>query len=635
MTLLNPLLLLFGLLAVPILALYMLKLRRREVAVSSTLLWQQVLRDRQANAPWQRLRRNLLLFLQLTILAALVLALARPALRLPVVASGSVVVLLDASASMNATDVTPSRFEVGRAAARRLIEGLANGAQMTLIAVKAQPQILVAREDDRDELRRALAAAIPSEGAANWETALALAAAAAVGSETVTTVIISDGGLPSEGLPPIPGEIRYLPIGHSGENLAVSALALRPSGNTVELFVGVSNYGDSERLAVLSLYRNGALLTAQEMSVPAGKQAQLSLYDLPSDAAVFQARLSPAAGETADVFPLDDAAFAVYQPPRKGRALVVTANPNGNFFLEQILTVMPGITPFRSLSQPGDAPKLPAEPFDLYVFDGYLPAELPEGPLLIINPPPTLLFSTSGVFSDTGKVEIADDPLTAYVDWSNVHVLRARQVQPPPWAKVLIRAEGGALVFAGEDNRRRIAVVTFDLRDSDLPLHVTFPILFANLLDYLATGQTFEAPDGLQPGSGLTIRLPAEAQKVVITSPRGSVYILESGEGRLTFDQTDELGVYAMNYLGRDSSFADFFAVNLFGTGESEIAPRQSIRLGRATLTAAAPTEMGQCELWPWLAALALAVAMMEWWVYHNRQAGKVRLMDKMAGSVR
>jgi hypothetical protein len=94
MNFLAPVALLFGLLAIPILALYLLKLRRREVKVSSTLLWEQVLSDREVNAPWQRLKRNLLLFLQLLILAALVLALARPASR-SAITSGSVVVVLD------------------------------------------------------------------------------------------------------------------------------------------------------------------------------------------------------------------------------------------------------------------------------------------------------------------------------------------------------------------------------------------------------------------------------------------------------------------------------------------------------------------------------------------------------------
>jgi len=125
MSFLSPLGLLFGLLAVPILILYMLKLRRREVEVSSVMLWQMLLRDREANAPWQRLKRNLLLLLQLLLLAALVIALARPFLRVPAIAAGTVVVLLDASASMNATDArsVPNRFEAAKAAARQLIDG--------------------------------------------------------------------------------------------------------------------------------------------------------------------------------------------------------------------------------------------------------------------------------------------------------------------------------------------------------------------------------------------------------------------------------------------------------------------------------------------------------------------------------
>ena len=105
MGLLAPLGLALAGLSIPILILYMLRLRRRDVLVSSTLLWQRLLRDREANAPWQRLRQSLLLFLQLLILALLTLAMTRPFVPAPVVVSGSVVVLLDTSASMQARDV--------------------------------------------------------------------------------------------------------------------------------------------------------------------------------------------------------------------------------------------------------------------------------------------------------------------------------------------------------------------------------------------------------------------------------------------------------------------------------------------------------------------------------------------------
>ena len=63
---LAPLALLWLLLLVPaIVLLYLLKLRRREVVVSSIMLWTRLLQEAQANAPFQKLRRHLLLLLQL------------------------------------------------------------------------------------------------------------------------------------------------------------------------------------------------------------------------------------------------------------------------------------------------------------------------------------------------------------------------------------------------------------------------------------------------------------------------------------------------------------------------------------------------------------------------------------------
>jgi uncharacterized protein with von Willebrand factor type A (vWA) domain len=220
----------------------MLKMRAGEVRVSTTLLWQAVLKDRQANTPWQKLRRNLLLLLQLLILTGLVAALARPAVAIPSVSAGSIVVVLDASASMNASDVEPTRFEAARSVVRTLINGLSGNARMTLIQAGYQPKVLISAEDDREKLRKALQTASPSNGTTDWKTAFALAAGAASaekGSQPATIVIVSDGGLPETGLPPLPGDVEYIPVGTSAENLAISALALRPSGNQLEMFARI------------------------------------------------------------------------------------------------------------------------------------------------------------------------------------------------------------------------------------------------------------------------------------------------------------------------------------------------------------------------------------------------------------
>src|SRR5690606_30850753 len=107
--------------AVPaLLVLYFLKLRRRPLRVSSTLLWEEAVRDLQVNVPLRMLRFSWLLVLQLLILTLFLLALARPALRVQGETPPRVVLLIDRSASMSARDGTDgrTRLEDARAAAR-------------------------------------------------------------------------------------------------------------------------------------------------------------------------------------------------------------------------------------------------------------------------------------------------------------------------------------------------------------------------------------------------------------------------------------------------------------------------------------------------------------------------------------
>jgi len=638
-SLLAPAMLLTALLAVPILLLYMLKLRRQEVSVSSTLLWQQLLRDRQANTPWQRLKRSLFLLLQLLILALLVLALARPALPAPSPVSGPTVLLLDASASMNASDAAPTRFAAAQAAAAGMLDGLPANAAVTVILAGAQPRLLASAETDRLALRRALAAAQPEQGSADWPAALALAAGAA-SDERSAIVVLSDGGLPQNGLPPLPVEAHYLPVGQSADNLAVAALAVRPAAAGPQLFVSVHNYAGEPRQVVLSFYAGEQLFAARQITVPAQQNQDVLLDNLPQtanaqDVQRYMARLSPPAGESGplDFLPLDDQAEALYRPAATGRVLLLS---KGNLFLRQLLGSLPGIQPF--LLVPGEdlQTRLTQERYDVYILDGIVPADLPPGNLLILNPPENAFFQVNGSFSDMRQIQTADHTLTRFVDWKNVHVRSARQVVLPDWAQWLVRSQAGPLVFAGETAGRRLAVVTFDLHDSDLPLQITYPILFANLIQYLAPAQNLSAAgdeaqpaafalgagDSLQirPGEGILVHPAGEAGSARVTLPDGSRQSLTLEQGKALFQGTQQTGVYTLDYPGHPELGSDAFAVNLFDPGESAIAPQSEIRLGQTQLRAGGGEDAGQHELWPWLAALALVVLLLEWLLYQQYQ---------------
>lgn len=612
---LTPLFLAVAGLAVPILVLYMLKLRRREVEISSTHLWQMVLRDREANAPWQRLRRNLLLLVQLLLLALLTLALARPFLPASGVARGTVIVLLDASASMQATDVTPSRFEVARQAVRDLIDSLPSDSRLTLIVVGAQPQVLASGLADKAILRDSLAVAEPGLTSGDWAAAFALASGTAPSSSTAETsiVIVSDGGLPAD-LPPLPGEVRYVPIGSSARNLGIEALSLRAGSASPELFARIVNYSPADLSASLSLFIGDLLFTSQIINVPAGQVFDFSLSDLPAGLAVYTLQLTAVgqAEASPDDFPLDDVAWAVYQPPAAGRALLVA--PQGNLFLQNMLAATPGLQAQRLVSL-----TTAIDPnFNLYVLDSVSPTlPISNAEVLLVNPLNDQFVTLGGVFTNTAITRVAsDDPLMRYVDFSTVRILRARQVTVPVGWRVLVEAEGGPLVLAGTLNGRRLAVFTFRLQDSDLPLQLAFPILMTNLLDYLAPGQAFNAPDGLRPGDTLTLKPAGGDRALAIITPNGTQYQAATSDQDVLFSATDQLGVYQavsnQNFLGA-------FVVNLFSPEEASIGPADNIRVGAAQVGTAPPAALGEMELWPWLAVLALAVLGGEWWLYHRR----------------
>ena len=619
MSFLAPLALLLSILAIPIVLLYMLRLRRRETEVSSTYLWRQLLQDREANAPWQKLRRNLLLLLQLLTLALLIFALMRPFTEIPTVTTGRVVLLLDASASMNATDVQPSRFAAAQQEALELASALSAQDSMTVIRVSDVPEVLASATNDLTLLRAAIQGAEVSQASADWPAALTLAAGGAVGVEHFSIVLISDGGLPFD-LPAVPGEIRYIPVGESGENVAITAMAARArAGEIPQVFVELTNFGDSIAEVILSLELDGTLDRAQRYTIPAMSVREVFYTDLNGEFTTLSAGLTRATGsEVPNHLALDDRAWTVYNPPGAGRVLLMSP---GNIYLRQALTSLPGIEPFQGQIANG----LPTgQEFDLYVLDGWLPEDgvLPPGDLLIIDPPASSrLFEVLGRSSATGEPRVVpDDVRTRYVNFNNVNVLDFMLLDGVEWADPLVTVEGGPLLLAGMVDGRQVAILTFDLHRSDLPLQITWPILLANLMEWYTPAQTVPTTDGLLVGDTLALSPPFEADRVRVTRPDGETSTIRIGQDAPIYTDTALPGVYTVDtFAGSDLLQSEVFAVNLFARVESLIAPAEQLRIGASQVSEAAREELGQREFWPLIALGALALLMLEWWLYHRQ----------------
>lgn len=601
MNVLNPWALTAALIAIPIVLLYLLRLHRNERAVSSTMLWQQVVLDREANTLWQRLRRNLLLLLQLLTLAFLVFALVRPYLNLPATLSGRLIVLLDGSASMRATDVSPTRFDAAKAEIRQLIDELGPNSEMSIILVDGSPHALTSATINQGELNAALDGAKPSLVSANWSAGVALAIAASGGNQSgsdATTVIVSDG-INADDVQLLAGNVRYIPIGSSSDNIAISNLSLRKTTRGLAAFVRVANTGTQDDRVLVSVHSDNVLQDARTLSVSAGQSASFLVTGIDPQVESVRASIDQAGHNT---LPVDDVAYVVNARDSKRKVLLLSA---GNRFLEQSLAALPNLQVTRAITPPVTGAD---RAFDLYVLDG-LSMTLPAHANVVFVGAQSV-FTTSGTFSNTAFVSSEQHPILANVDWRTVNSTDVRRINTPTWLKPIVESQGGPILFAGElagaDSAfGRVVLIPFDLRRSDLPLQVAFPILIANTVEWLAPPQGLNISSSVKPGDVVPLNKDA-----IVQLPDGSRMAVD----QRGFAQTDQLGVYRV----QDNDVSGVFAVVFSNPAESKIAPNLQLQVGGITPSAQVKPQFTQREMWSWLAVVALGLLMVEWWVYQR-----------------
>jgi len=624
MSFLAPFALLSALIIGPIIvAMYLLKLRREDRRVSSTFLWQRIVRDVEANAPWQKLRRNLLLLLQLLLLALLALALARPFFRTAGIAGRNLILIIDRSASMQATDVAPSRLEAAKRQAIDLIDQLPDGGRATVIAAGGQMEVPVAATTDRRQLRDAIdGISTRNGGGSDLAQALTLAAALSSREADSEVAIISDGNVTFPPEIKMPATVRYFPIGQRRENVAISAVALQPSAAGQTLFAQATNYGPSAATRRMDIYLDDTLFNAYNLTLDPTREQSI-VAEVPAQVRKAEARL---VDETnTDALPADDRGYAV---STAGEGTNVRLISPGNRFLETALGLLPSVkttlVPTSTATFTETAAQVP-----LTILDAVVPATLPPGNLFFIAPT-----RSTDYFSITGQIDFpalrpapGDEPLLKDVKLSEVSVRVADKIAPGAWARVVVDGDGGPMLLAGEKDGRRIVVLAFDLHDSDLPLQVAFPLLLSNIVGYLAPGSGAEAAQ-LAPGQPLALQVDPSITAVRVTRPDGQVVPLEVKDSQAIYADTDSLGAYVVEqFLGDKLITRKRFAVNMFSADESKIAPQAELKIQQTSglQQATAGERVGRQEFWRWLAAIALVVLVIEWLVYQRNGIAYLR----------
>ncbi len=653
-----------------LLVLYFLKLRRRPVRVSSTMLWVARTRDVQVNVPLRWLRPSWLLFLQLLILALFLLALARPAIDAGGPQASRLVLVIDRTASMSARDGSGgTRLDDARSAAIDLIDrvvGGPGGAEACVVGLAHEARSLTGFLRDRAALKAAVRAIEPSDQPGGLGPALRLAGALLTsGDEGEDTgreaaadkggmvVLFSDGSFPAGELPGLSaGEFRFERAGPpeasatDRDNLGIVAVAARrdyEDPGTVRVFARIQNAASAPASASLVLTLDGEALERRAVTVPASDpqphatpgQMSLTMEARTTGSGILTLRLA-----RDDLLVADDTASVVLAPAARPRIILVI--PDGadmegrsggdgpEWLLADPLRELRARS-FRILRASAYEQALTSESglsADLVVFDRVRPSRLP--------PVPTISFG-SGIPLDGGQLASGFGSGTHVLSWDRssptlrnvsldtLFVARPMAFMPAsegaPAVRELARGRDGPLIVEVRNGPARRIIVAFELAQSTWPLDFGFAIFLADGVDYL----TLRGEDQVTGGSAtFTTSQPAEIE----ASPggggdlvlRGPIEIHdrpgEPGDSRVPLGVLERAGVYRVE-TERAAPGAEprWLAVNLLDETESALRTRDALSVsGEPAPTGGAET--GPREIWHWFVTIALILLAIEWFLH-------------------
>jgi hypothetical protein len=623
--------------------LYFLKLKRREVTVSSTYLWRSALDDMRVNSPLQRLRMNLLLLLQALALLLLLLALARPVSSLGLTGTDTVL-LIDVSASMQATDGAGgrTRFEQARDEARRVVEDLSRGDRAIIVAFADDARVLTPLTGAKSVLRQALDDLAPTDRPTKLADALARVNALVAGSKSPPACyVLTDGRVgPLEGA----GlddrvQLHYIRLGEATENVGVVGVDVRTAaglGEETRVFVSVKNAGTARRDVGVDLSLvdgdKTTLLGSSEVSIEANATASV-----PFETPTAEGRLKVALDHKGapDALPADDVAWALLRPQEPVRVLLVTT---GNLFLDSALREDPLVEKDARGELPvmlpeafsADDPKLLDE--DLIILDRTSPKALPPGNyLLFAAKPPFEGLIDQGSQSDWRVLDWDESHEVArFVNFSTLVLPSAQRFKLRPGDVEVVRANHGPLVFECREGDRRALVCAFDLMSLPVEGAWTFdpsyPIFMANAVRWLGGAGRDRKDLLVRTGGTAELRLPNAAKRARVAPPRGAPPIelaIRPGDDALRVTGLDRGGIYEVTFEGEKQGEAlrtTLFAANLSDADETNVAPAETIEVaGREPARAEAEATEQNKDAWKLFAALALGFVLVEWWIYNRR----------------
>lgn len=601
---------------VPVLILlYILKQEAKPHRFSSTMLWEEVYHNIEATKPWEKLKKNILLFLQILTVLLFILVLMNPWLKAFGVEKQQVILVVDNSASMDTVyKEGMSRLEAAKKAACTYVDRLPAGSAVHVISCNQQASLEVSNSKDRTAVKESIQKMEQTSLAGDLSASLSLVQSCASQSKDARIVFFTDTAFDLGDL-----DASVEAFYSQADNFSLDSLSYARKEGTLKVLVQAANHSDGPASREINLYGVDSqgekeLLDIGSINLSAGEESPV-YFEL--DEKEVQGKIALYAEfQEKDTLAGDNTSWCVLEEEKTNRVLLLTKS---NLFIEKAFTNLPGIELYRT----SDPSLITQEEADLYIFDGMVPDELPaSGSFLFIHCDAKDLFQHGGKVKGNMLTPV-DSAVTSYIGSTAFGVNTSYVYDLPSWGEAFLKASNtedsaGTAGFYGAYDGHRIAVLGFDLHQTDFGLQAEFPILISGLSDYLLDSGLTEKT-AYTAGESVMFHGSTRGSALTLRMPDGSSRQMDALEASGTYLEVKTPGVYQVSQEVEGEQKEQSFSVSFPVKMESEVQSAQSMKQaedGGKQLQ----SRLGTLEIRNYLLVVLLLLMLGEWIVYVKLQ---------------
>ncbi len=578
------------LLAVPVvIILYLLKPRGKDHRISSTLLWEILFKNQQSKTFLEKFVHNILMYLQILIILLLVLALMSPYIRRQGNSGGSMVLVLDTSASMqHDAGSGKTRLEEAVEQAKSLIAA-SEGTSFSIVTNDCMgTELLAVGIKDKGSLYEALDQAECCDGAGDLsdaesvvETLLTAADGSGKEPETAQVVVFTDGigASKADGLAEH-FDARVLVTGKKVSNVANNFLSytenssqeantasldgedLLPqsgveSGRNVVCASSITNYSDAEANMEVSLYEGDRLLEIKHLTLGAGETTLCFFEEFLWRGEALRSEIGSVVfegGEEKDSLAGDNVAYVVPDQANSAAAVLIGS---GNTYLEKAYQAAFGMSLTKVENESGLSDDTGTNAVRIYDAGEDVGGQEQADALVFGD-----VRNASGS-AERVMLSVTGCDLTSGLSSFSIGVNETKVYDVPEWGTGFLWAGKECAGYYGEHDGVRTVVVGFDIRESDFPLKAEFPVFISNALRFLGDTSLL-AENVYEAGETVLFHPQADIDVNTLTArtKKAGLYEVEAKDRReqyvvrfATSSQSD--GQIAAESIGSDFSYRE------------------------------------------------------------------------------